>query len=363
MQLPIRTINANKKIVVTRRLPVPGEIVVQRGQKVTALQKIGRAELTRRYHVIDVARQLAQPNVEMEQVLLKAEGESVEANEAVASSQGGLSVLRRVARSPLAGRIAAIGQGWVLLETERTAIELQAFVNGVVAKIIPDRGVIIETNGAMIAAACGFGGEAYGPLRRLVSAPFEMLQAKAMGEQVKNSIILGGRTVTESLLRAAEAAQVRGLIVGSIDVSLLRLDPPLKVRVVATEGFGDLSMSPFTFGLLGTLDGKEVSIRGNTPSPFATFNGGTNEEPPLILTSTTRDLNLPAEPPEAQRGIARVGSRVRVTCGPLLGASGAIDSIPEKLESTASGVVAPGAYVKIHGTLYYIPLANLELVV
>jgi hypothetical protein len=363
MQLPIRTINANKKIVVTRRLPVPGEIVVQRGQKVTALQKIGRAELTRRYHVIDVARQLAQPHVEMDQVLLKAEGEYVEANEAVASSQGGLPFLRRVARSPLAGRIAAIGQGWVLLETERTIIELQAFVNGVIAKIIPDRGAIIESNGAMIAATCGFGGEAYGPLRRLVSAPFEMLQAKAMGEKVKNSIILGGRTVNESLLRAAEAAQVRGIVVGSIDVSLLSLDPPAKVRVVATEGFGDLSMSPFTFGLLGTLDGKEVSIRGNTLPPFATFDGGTSEDPPLILASSSRNLNPPAEPPEAQRGAARVGSRVRVTCGPLLGASGAIDSIPEKMESTAGGVVAPGAYVKIHGTLYYIPLANLELVV
>jgi hypothetical protein len=363
MQLPTRTINANKKIVITRRLPVPGEIVVRRGQKVTALQKIGRAELTRRYHLIDVARQLAQPNVEMEQVLLKAEGEQVEANEAVASSQGGLPFLRRVARSPLAGRIAAIGQGWVLLETERTVIELQAFVNGVVAKIIPERGAIIETNGAMIVAACGFGGEAYGPLRRLVSAPFEMLQAQAMGEQVKNSIILGGRTVDESLLRTAEAAQVRGIIVGSLDVSLLSLDPPAKVRLVATEGFGDLSMSPFTFGMLGTLDGKEVSIRGNTLSPFATFDGGANEEPPLILTSSTRNLNLPAEPTEAQRGVAGIGSRVRVTCGPLLGASGAIDSIPEKMESTAGGVVAPGAYVKIHGTLYYIPLANLELVI
>ncbi len=363
MQLPIRTINANKKIVVTRRLPVPGEILVQRGQKVTALQRIGRAELTRRYHVIDVARQLARSNVKMDQVLLKAEGEYVEANEAVASSQEGLPFLRRVARSPLPGRIAAIGQGWVLLQTERTIIELQAFVNGIISKIIPDRGAIIETNGAMIAAACGFGGEAYGPLRRLVNAPFEMVQAKAIGENVKNSIILGGRTVDESLLRVAEAAQVRGIIVGSIDVSLLRLDPPAKVRVVATEGFGDLSMSPFTFGLLGTLDGKEISIRGNTLTPYATFDGRTSEEPPLILTSSTRNLSPPAESPEAQRGVVRVGSRVRVTCGPLLGASGAIDSIPEKMESTASGVVAPGAYVKIHGTLYYIPLANLELVI
>ncbi len=360
MQLPGRTINPNKKIAVTRRLPVPGEVLVQRGQKVAALQVIARAELTRRYHVIDVARSLAQADVDMEQVLRKAEGEPVAANEVVAESQSGLPFWRHVVVAPVAGRIAAIGSGWIVLETEQTTVELDAFVNGTVTRIIPERGAIIETVGSMIEATCGFGGEAYGPLKRLVQAPFEMLQPAAITESIRNSIILGGRSVDEETLRAADRMQVRGLIVGSIDAALLLLKPLPRVKVVATEGFGDISMSPYTFGVLGRLDGKEVSIRGTTMPPFAATAAGTSDEPPLILTSRTRETGIL---PAVETGYeATVGSRVRVTRGRLLGASGAIDSIPAEALPTESGVVAPGAYVKIHGASHYIPWANLELV-
>jgi hypothetical protein len=361
MQLPARTINSYKKLAITRRLPVAGEVLVQRGQKVSALQVIARAEMTRRYQIIDVARQLAQPEVDMDRVLLKAAGDEVEANEAVATNKSGLPLLRRVVRAPVAGQIAAIGPGWVLLETERISIELQAFVNGTVSNIIPDRGAIIETNGAMITASCGFGGEAYGPLKRMVNAPFEAIQPERLDEAVKNRIILGGRTVDEPLLRIAEAAHVHGIIVGSIDASLLKLNPPTRVRVVATEGFGDISMSPFTFGVLGTLDNKEVSIRGTVPAPFPDTAGGVGEQPPLVMTSTTREIGRPAGATEGGQK-AQPGSRVRVTRGLLLGASGAIDSISSEPQAVESGIIVPGAYVKIHGTSHYIPWANLELV-
>lgn len=361
MLLPGKIINPNKKITVTRRLPAPGEVLVQRGQKVAALQVIARTELTRRYHVIDVARSLAQAEVDMAQVLRKVEGDQVTANEVVAESKSGLPFLRRVAVAPVAGRIAAIGPGWLLLETEQIAFELVAFVNGVVTKIIPERGAIIETSGSMIEATCGFGGETYGTLKRLVQAPFEMLQAAALTESVRNSIILGGRSVDEKTLRAADRVQARGLIVGSIDAALLQLKPPPKVKVVATEGFGDISMSPYTFGVLGRLDGKEVSMRGSTVPPFATAAAGVTDEPPFILTSSTRESGV--MPAAVEPGTeATVGSRVRVTRGRLLGASGAIDTIPAEALATESGVVAPGAYVKIHGASHYIPWANLELV-
>jgi hypothetical protein len=344
---------------------VPGEVLIQRGQRVEPLQVIARAELTRRYRVIDVARQLAQSRVDMSEVLLKTEGSSVEANEPIATSQGGLPFLRRVARAPAAGQIAAIGPGWVLLETERTIIELQAFVNGVVSKIIPNRGAVIEASGAIITASCGVGGEAYGPLKRLVNGPFEALQAEAIDESLKKCILLGGRSLDEEVLRTAEAAQVRGIIVGSIDAALIRLDPTPKVRVVATEGFGDVPMSPYTFGILGTLAGNEVSIRGNTPTLFPASGGGDNEAPPIILATSSRasSRTTGATSADEQAGPAvEVGSRVRVTRGRLLGASGTIDSIPSEPQATESGVVAPGAQVMIDDALHYVPWANLEQV-
>ena len=365
MQLPERAINSNQRIVMTRRLPVPGEVLVRRGQKVQALEIIARAELPHRYRVVDVARQLARPGVDMSKLMLKKQGQAVEANEVIAASRGGLPFLQRVVRAPAAGHIAEVGPGWVLLEIERRIIELPAFVNGAVSKILPNRGAVIEARGSIITATCGFGGEAYGPFKRLVNAPFESLQPEAIDESAKNCILLGGRSLDEEVLRVAEEEQVRGIVVGSIDASLLELDPPTKVRVVATEGFGDVMMSPYTFGILGTLAGIEVSIRGSTPALATGFDRDPDELPMVLSTSiriSSQNLLAGAAEEPARQAVG-VGSRVRINRGRLLGASGPIESIPAKPQPTESGVVAPGAKVMIDGVLHFVPWANLEQVV
>jgi len=360
MQLSQRAIGSNRRVVITRRLPTPGEVLVKRGQKVQALEVIARTEVTQRYRMVDVARQLAQPRPDMDEVMLKEEGAAVEANEIIASAQGGLPFLKRVVRAPAPGRIAAIGPGWVLLETKRQKIELQAFGNGVISKIIPHRGAVIEAKGSIIMATCGFGGEAYGLLKRLVNAPFESLQPEAIDERAKDAILLGGRSIDEEVLRVAEAKQVRGIIVGSIDASLLDLNPLPKVRVVATEGFGEVMMSPYTFGVLGTLAGHEVSIRGSIPTA-----GKETDELPMVLSTSIRISSqnlLAAASEELPEPVAEVGSRVRISRGRLLGASGVIDSFPPKPQAIESGVVASGAQVMIDGVPHYIPWANLDLI-
>lgn len=365
MQLPETTINPNRKIIVTRLLPVPGQVLVKRGQAVDALEVIARGQRAGRYRVIDLGRQLAQPHVEMAQVMLKKKGEAVEANEPIAAIKGGLPWLRRTVRAPAAGRVAALGPGWVLLESEPTLIELRAFINGVVTRVIPERGAVIESGGAMIKAACGFGGEAYGSLRRLVNQPFESIQPAAIDENLKEAIILGGRTVDEATLRLAEEVQVRGIIVGSLDATLMKLEPPVNVAVVATEGFGDVPMSPYTFGILATtLGGKEVSIRGNTPLLSSAAGQRAPAEPPIILATTRRgsQADFAASTTEPGKNVVQVGSRVRVIRGKWLGASGLIDSLPAEPQPTEAGIVTSGAYVKFDNAVHYIPWANLERV-
>jgi hypothetical protein len=361
VQLPERKINGQSKVTLRRMLPVPGEVLVQRGQQVEALTIVACAHAPRRYRLVNIARQLGQPQVDMEQVMLKPEGDEVKANEVIARAKGSLPFLQRAARAPAAGRIAAIGPGWVLLETEDAAIELPAFINGIVARIIPDQGVIIEASGAIIEAACGFGGEAYGPLKRMVDTPFETAALEAIDENVKNMIILAGRSLDEDTLRRAEEAQVRGIIVGSVDAGLLSLEPPVKVRVVATEGFGDISMSRYTFGVLGSLDGREVSIRGHTPHLSPAADQTFEETQPIILATSSRASALAAVSAEKKTNPSlAVGSRVRVTRGQFFGASGTITTLPPKPQATEIGLIAPGAIVNLGDTSPYIPLTNLE---
>ena len=352
-----------------RTLPVPGEILVEPGQMVEALTVVARSEIPSRYRVIEVARQLNRPHVTMNEIMLVAPGDEVEDNQVIATLKGDLPFLQRSIRAPIAGRIATIGPGWVLLETERTTLEIQAFIKGRVNRILSDRGVVVEAQGSIIEAACGFGGEAHGRLRRLVNSPYETLKTETIDENVRETIVLGGRTVDEEALRAAERWQVRGIVVGSIQASLLKLEPPVRVRVVATEGFGNVPMSAHTFSILTSLSRKEISIRGQTPI-LRPFSGRQSVvEPPIIVAADTSGatgsrLDSPLASPDRQKiPEVKLGSQVRVIQGRLLGATGTVATIPSDPQATEAGIIAPGAVVKFREEVHYVPWTNLEQVV
>ena len=356
MQLPLTTVNANRKISIQRMLPTAGEILVEPGQVVEPLTVVARTETPSRYRLIDLARQFGRTDIDLDEVLQVAEGETVEAYEIIAVAKVGF--LQRSVRAPVAGYVAAIGPTWVLLETERTTTEIQAFIHGKIARIVGQRGVVIEGTGAIIEAACGFGGEAVGRLKRLVNSPFEPLLIDAINEEASDSIVLGGQTLNEEALRQAEKWQVRGVIVGSIDASLLELDPPTKVRVVATEGFGNIPMSAYTFGILTSLSRKEVSIRGQSPHLMPASE---RPDPPIILAAagakklSYTSVNQPDKPTPVSEG-----SRVRVIQGQYLGHSGTIHAIPTEPQITATGILTLGAIIKFQNEVVFIPWANLE---
>ncbi|MCB0193746.1 MAG: hypothetical protein KDJ65_17490 [Anaerolineae bacterium] len=356
MQLPVTTVNTNRKLSIQRMLPAPGEILVEPGQTVEALTVVARTEIPSRYRMIDLARQLGQTNIDLAEVLRVAQGDSVAANELVAVAKVGF--LQRSVRTPVAGYVAAIGPTWLLLETERTTSEIQAFISGKVARILGNRGVVIENSGAMIEAACGFGGEAVGRLKRMVNSPFEPLSIEAINEEVSDSIILGGQTVDEETLREAEKWKTRGIIVGSIDAALLELDPPTKVRVVATEGFGNIPMSAYTFGILTSLSRREVSIRGRSPH---ITSGSQPADPPLILAAAPpkKGSYTATSQPDKPNPVTE-GSRVRAIQGPYLGHSGTIASIPTEPQVMETGILALGAQVKFHNEIVFVPWANLK---
>lgn len=365
MQVTTRKLNIDSNIQMTRRLPVPGEVKVSRGQRVNADDIIAVGEAPDSFHVIHVARQLGRPTIDMDAVMLKEVGEYVDANEVIASIKG---FFGGQVRSPVEGQIAALGPGWVLIETEAEEFELEAFVRGVVSQILPRYGAVIDTVGVMVEAACGFGGETYGILRRLVNAPYELIDASYLDESVQHTVLLAGRTVDEDLLRAADEYEVRAFVVGSIDASLLTLDPPVEVAVVATEGFGNVAMSPTAFGALGTLDGKRVSARGVTPKNAYRTD---EQQRPLVVsaTSTGKEISaavsakspINAEAPPLPD--LTIGTRVRVVRGQWLGASGSIASIPDEPLISESGLTVPGALVSIDGTPHFVPWSNMEQII
>jgi hypothetical protein len=367
MRLPSVTINKQTRISVRRLLPEAGELLVQPGQPVNAISVIGRTTVAGQRYVIDIARQLGMPPVDMDEAVVVTVGDTVDRSEIIASYRQPGALFRQTVRAPVSGYVAAIGPGWILLETEQAEIELQAFINGVVTRLIEQRGVLVEANGARIEAACGFGGEAYGKLIRVVNAPTESLTVNMVNESFGESILLGGRTIDEETLYAADSWNVHGIIVGSISASLLAMDPPVKIRVIATEGFGEMPMSPYTFGVLTSLSRRDVSIRGQTPPPLGqkTLSPQANQPSVILatdpLTSRGGYVTLPAVP-ASESPEARHGSKVRIIQGEFLGASGVIDLLPPEPQRTANGILTPGAYVKFNNELHFIPWSNLNLI-
>jgi hypothetical protein len=366
MHLPSNKINARKKIVVSRALPVPGEILVQPGQVVNALTVVARAEMPHRLKVIDVASALNLPQVDMDEIAQVEIGDWVEPHTIVASGKVRGALFPKKVKAGVAGEVIGLGPGWILLETERTLVEVQAFISGVVSRIISNRVVVIESTGAIIEAACGFGGEAFGRLKRVVNSPFEAIEERAFDESVAESVIVGGRTIDEAGLRKADEWQVRAIIVGSISADLMRLDPPVNVRVIATEGFGEAPMAAYTFGLLTSLSRKEVSVRGQTPATVKNVKDPQANEPSIILapdppTARGNYAGIPALPPE-EKPTVKPGSKVRVVQGEQFGSSGVIDLIPPDPQLTESGILLPGAFVKISNDVHFVPWANMRLI-
>ncbi len=379
------------RIRVERKLPAPGEILVRSGERVGAEQKIARIPARGEIHVVNVARILNLGDPDLSPVMLKKRGDRVEAGESIAARRGVLPFLHKPCRSPVTGRLAAIGYGWVVIEgvsplssrgngggPGAETLDLLAFVAGRVTAISDHRSVTIETIGAHIVGACGVGGEGNGVLQVPVKDPTQVLTADDIRLGFNNSVLVGGAGVSPEALDRAGEMKVRGIIVGGISASFHHLIPSPSFPIVATEGYGDLPMSPLAFDILKRLEGREVSISGRMGEVWD------NTRPSIVLPlmEHLEDEGAPAAG-DAPVEPVRAGDRVRAVRQPLLGQVGEIVALPAEPQPVASGLFLTGAQVAFAsaypagtkhsastahpagttypvGTMHFVPWLNLE---
>jgi len=339
------------RIRVERALPAPGEILVQVGEWVEAARTIARTPTRGEIQVVNVARILGLDSHDVSRVMLKKRGDRVETGEILAARRGALPFLHKPCRSPMTGRLVAIGHGWLVIEGETDGrrehgakgetIDLPAFVAGQVAAIRDRRSVTIETTGTHIVGACGLGGEGYGILQVAVKDPAQTLGADDIGMGANNAILVGGAGVSPEALDRARDMKVKGIIVGGISSALHDLRPAPPFPIVATEGYGNLPMSSVVFDILKQREGHQASLSEQMSEAWSGCR-------PAILIPRTRQQpedegemqreDVPAEP-------ARVGPRVRVVRRPLLGQVGEITSVLAAPQRITSGLSLPGARV------------------
>ena len=133
-----------------RLLPVRGQVLVQPGEVVGAVDVVARCMIPGRVRVVDAGRALGVRREQTAKFLRKAVGDTVQADEVLAAPKGLFGRLRPGCRAPVDGQIFAVRDGLVLIEAAPATFELRAHVSGQVTNVMPNLGVVITTSGALL---------------------------------------------------------------------------------------------------------------------------------------------------------------------------------------------------------------------
>ena len=125
MIAPVRHILPLTTIRRERVLPIPGKVVVRKGQKVGAADSVAEAKLNPEHLLLDVARGLRLSEEKADLAILCKPGEKVAEGDVLA---GPVGFPKRVIRATKNGRVILTGGGQILLEVENRPFELKAAV-------------------------------------------------------------------------------------------------------------------------------------------------------------------------------------------------------------------------------------------
>ena len=330
-----------------RILPAPGELLVRSGQRVESAQPVARTDIPGDFRILPLARLLGVAPARIKRHLRVAPGETVQAEQVIAKKFG------RVVKSPIDGVMVASGNGLVLIQAQPTPFELCAYIPGVVANVLGNYGVVIETSGGLIQGIWGTGGESFGVLKCLVDDPKDPLRARALDPSCHGMIIVGGSELNGPALEMAQELQIRGIVTGGLPPELIPQAKELPFPVIVTDGIGKTPMAAPIFRLLKTNDGREAAISGQVQSRWDVVR-------PEIVIPLPADAELPPQQPPGSP--LTVGTLVRAIRAPYTGKSGAVVKLPARPRLIDTGVKVRGAEVDLgQEAPVFIPLANLEI--
>lgn len=350
MLAPVYHVLPLATIVRERILPVAGKISAHVNQRVSPTDVIGEATFAREHVLLDVARTFG--------VSPKVADRMIKVNPGDRVSQGGLvadagGLIPRAIRAPRAGRVMIVGSGQVLMEVGDARIELRAGLPGVVTQVIPERGVVIRTAGALIQGVWGNGRIDNGLMVSLIEKPEDVLTADRLDVSLRGSVILAGHVRDADVLRAAAELPLRGLILSSMVSSLLANAYQMRYPILVLDGFGMMPMNSAAFKLLTTNNKREATVNAEH---FDRYSGN---RPEVIIP-----LPVSSEPNEPNDfDTFAVGQTVRMRRPPATGMIGMITQLRAGLTELPSGLRASAADVKLEsGETVLVPLVNLEVV-
>ncbi|MEA3475993.1 MAG: hypothetical protein U9R23_06125 [Candidatus Cloacimonadota bacterium] len=352
-----------------RILPLKGEVVVKKGDKVSADDIVARTDLPGEVVPINVANKLGIPPGDVPQKMVKQAGDKIEKGEIIASSKMLFGLFHSNVTSPVKGTVENISSitGQVLLREPPIPIEIKAFMDGIVSKVYENEGVEIENKSAYVQGIFGIGGEITGEIKMAVKSPDGILTSDFIDESFQDKIIVGGSIVTLPVIKKAIDVKAKGIIVAGIDdkdlKELLGFDIGVAITghedkgitIVLTEGFGPIDMADNTFNLLKDFEGYKASMHGKTQIRAGVMR------PEIIIPIPFKEEELKVKEEEAT-GL-KIGSPIRIIREPNFGKICTVSALPEDLAIVQSETKVRILKAKMKdGKEIIIPRANVEAI-
>ena len=142
---PGLTVSPRTMIHKTRRLPLKGTVLVERGGRVAPDTVVARAELPGAMQTVKVAAALGVEPADVPNALLVRVGEEVERDQIIAQTRGLFGLFKSECRSPAAGAVEIISpvSGNVGIREAPTPIDVTAYLPGVITEVLPEEGVVV----------------------------------------------------------------------------------------------------------------------------------------------------------------------------------------------------------------------------
>ena len=353
-----------------RRLPLKGNVLVEIGAQVRRDEIVARTALPGNVTALNLVNRLGVTPEELPGYMIVGQGDSIQAGDPIAATKPLIKWFKTTIESPVSGIVESVSSvtGQVILRQRPRPVEVLAYVDGVVVDVFPEEGVLVETSGAFVQGIFGVGGECWGPLHLVASAPDETLDAANIGAECRGKIVVGGGMVTSSAFARAREVGAAGVIGGGIrdqDLrDLLGYDlgvaitgaEEIGLTVIVTEGFGEIAMAHKTFDILQACSGKEASISGATQIRAGVVR-------PEIIVSDLRGAGEADERSGQQEKGIQEGDFLRVIRAPDFGRIGRVRSLPAELVEVGSGARVRVLEMEFEdSSRLLVPRANVEAI-
>jgi hypothetical protein len=279
--------------------------------------------------------------------------------------------------SPVKGTVELISPttGHLGIRQAPTPVERHAYIRGTVVTVIPEEGVVIACEGALVQGIFGVGGERLAEIQ-VVTSRLEPITDETLTEVHKGKIVVGGSNVSGAAMRKAAEIGVLGIVTGGVvdrelmDYLALALDQPgydigvaitgqeaIPFTLVVTEGFGVIAMARRTFALFQTLEGKTASINGATQIRAGVIR------PEVVVPLADAPPTAPSGEDHEESGQLTLGTQIRVIREPYFGILGDVTALPSALAQVESGAMVRVLEAKLEdGRTVVVPRANVEII-